>query len=217
MRSLKTLVGFVLILGLLTLGVVGLDYLGAPTALQLAFAVLLGAFGFIAFITAILSRPTAGTILASAAAIIALFVAVRDTFMTTLDLVLFALIIFDVIVLFVLFGEIDRFDRRSRSRARVQRAPVKTTGAPAKAAAQPATTAKTSKPAAKKPAKTAAKRTKAAPRPAQYVASKKREGGSFHTINCYIAQRIPQSERFYFATREEALKKGYKPCRVCNP
>jgi hypothetical protein len=217
MRSLKTLVGFVLILGLLTLGVVGLDYLAAPIALQLAFAVLLGAFGFIAFMTAVMNRPTAGTILASAAAIIALFVAIRDTFMMTLDLILFALIIFDVIVLFVLFGDIDRFDRRRARVTHVKRTePVKPAAKPAAKAVKPA-----SKSVAKPVAKAAPKRTKATKTPkrtpAQYVAIKDREGASFHTINCSIAQRIPQDRRVYFATREEALKKGYKPCRVCNP
>ena len=216
MRSLKTLVGFVLILGLLTLGVVGLDYLAAPAALQLAFAVLLGAFGFIAFIIAIMSRPTAGTILASAAAIIALFVAVRDVFSATLDLLLFALVIFDVIVLFVLFGEIDRFDRRSRRTPRPAREPAKAVTPAAKAPAQPAKKAP-SQSAAKKPARTAKAPAQPAQKRTQYVASKKREGGSFHTINCSIARRIAQNERVYFATREEALKAGYKPCRVCNP
>jgi hypothetical protein len=215
MRSLKTLVGFVLILGLLTLGVVGLDYLAAPIALQLAFAVLLGAFGFIAFMTAVMNRPTAGTILASAAAIIALFVAIRDTFMMTLDLILFALIIFDVIVLFVLFGDIDRFDcRRARRAARrtpVQ-APSTATPVTAKAPASPAK--KPAKATAKAPAKS---RSTTARTTARFVASTKREGGSFHTVNCYIAHRIPQEDRIYFATREAALKKGYKPCRVCNP
>ena len=217
MRSLKTLVGFVLILGLLTLGVVGLDYLAAPAALQLAFAVLLGAFGFIAFIIAIMSRPTAGTILASAAAIIALFVAVRDVFSATLDLLLFALVIFDVIVLFVLFGEIDRFDRRSRRTPRPIREPARAKAVPvAKAPAQPAKKAP-SQSAAKKPARTTKAPAQSAQKRTQYVASKKREGGSFHTINCSIARRIAQNERVYFATREEALKAGYKPCRVCNP
>ncbi|MFT4308766.1 MAG: Ada metal-binding domain-containing protein [Candidatus Woesearchaeota archaeon] len=219
MRSLKTLVGFVLILGLLTLGVVGLDYLAAPLALQLAFAVLLGAFGFIAFIIAIMSRPTAGTILASAAAIIALFVAVRDVFSTTLDLLLFALVIFDVIVLFVLFGEIDRFDRRSRRTPRPVREPARAKAAPAaKASAQPAQKAPSKAPARKSATRKAPRKTQApAKRVTQFVASKKREGGSFHTINCSIARRIAQNERVYFATREEALKAGYKPCRVCNP
>ena len=221
MRSLKTLVGFVLILGLLTLGVVGLDYLDAPNALKLAFAILLGAFGLIAFGIAITARPSTGTILASAAAVIALFVAIRDAFMTTLDLLLFALIIFDVIVLFVLFSEIDRFERR---RTRAKPAPRAGRSTPAPTAKTPVQDQKPStvkQPSAKRKTSTTARKATgqraASTRVSRYVASKKREGGSFHTVNCYIARRIPQNERIYFATREEALKKGYKPCRICNP
>ena len=237
MRSLKTLVGFVLILGLLTLGVVGLDYLGAPASLKLAFAILLAAFGLITFGVAVLARPTAGTILAGATAIIALFVAIRDTFMTTLDLLLFALVIFDVIILFILFGEIDRFERRARRAVRkapVKQESTKTATAPVAKKTPAKKTAKTAKKStakkapAKKPApkaaatkKPAAKASKPATKSAQavirFVASKQREGGSFHTVNCYIAQRIPQEDRITFATREAALEKGYKPCRVCNP
>lgn len=235
MRSLKTLVGFVLILGLLTLGVVGLDYLNAPQALQLAFAILLAAFGLVTFVIAILGRPTAGTILSTAGAAIALFVAVRDVFSTTLDLLLFALVIFDVIVLFILFGEIDRDrERRVRILAKVRRTDVKAEKTvkaeptPAKApvkkvAKAPAKKATVKKAPAKKPSVKKASTKKAAPVkattsvPARFVASKNREGGSFHLVNCYIAQRIDQDDRAYFPTREKALEKAHKPCRVCNP
>ena len=221
MRNLRTLVGFVLILGLLTLGVVGLDYLSAPATLQIAFAILLGGFGLITLITAFMSRPSAGTILAIAGAALALFIAVQEGVSGSLDLLLFALVIFDVIVLFVLFGEIDRTNkRRQTSTVRVaERAAV--------AAALAATEAKPAKKATKKSSKTTAKATKksaakkasrtSAKKEALFVASKKTEGGKFHLVNCYIAQRIDNGDRDQFNTREKALAAGYAPCRICNP
>lgn len=164
MRSLRTLVGFVLILGLLTLGVVGLEYLGAPLGLQLAFAVLLAAFGLITFGIAVMSRPSAGSLLAMAAAAIALFVGVRGSFAGTLDLLLFSLVIFDVIVLFVLSGEIDH-ERLHRHASRpVPRAPQvagsrSAQSATAKAPAAQTSSAKSAKPATRSSAAKSSRKT----------------------------------------------------------
>lgn len=47
----------------------------------------------------------------------------------------------------------------------------------------------------------------------KYFASKK--GTVFHKIKCKIGKRISKRNRVYFSTKEEALKKGYKPCKVC--
>jgi micrococcal nuclease len=41
--------------------------------------------------------------------------------------------------------------------------------------------------------------------------------GKFHKLSCEWGKKIPNSNRIYFKTREEALKQDYKPCKVCNP
>ena len=48
-----------------------------------------------------------------------------------------------------------------------------------------------------------------------YVASK--NSTVFHMPDCKWAQRIKEENKIWFTTREEALDKGYKPCKVCKP
>ena len=48
-----------------------------------------------------------------------------------------------------------------------------------------------------------------------YVASRLRE--PFHYSWCQWAQRISEENKEYFRTREEAVKAGHRPCKVCNP
>lgn len=52
------------------------------------------------------------------------------------------------------------------------------------------------------------------PRP-MYVG--KSDGRVFHKLNCRQAGHIPEGERVEFLTRDEALRRGYKPCGLCNP
>jgi micrococcal nuclease len=56
-------------------------------------------------------------------------------------------------------------------------------------------------------------------RPAQtsaaYVASAIRE--PFHRPDCKWAQRISPANLQTFKTREEAIKAGHRPCKVCRP
>ena len=47
----------------------------------------------------------------------------------------------------------------------------------------------------------------------KYFASKK--GKVFHRRGCKVGNRISKRNRVYFSTQEEAIKQGYKPCRVC--
>jgi phosphatidylserine/phosphatidylglycerophosphate/cardiolipin synthase-like enzyme len=48
-----------------------------------------------------------------------------------------------------------------------------------------------------------------------YVASK--NSTVFHTPDCKWVKRIKEENKIWFKTREEALDKGYKPCKVCKP
>jgi micrococcal nuclease len=48
-----------------------------------------------------------------------------------------------------------------------------------------------------------------------YVASAIRE--PFHRPDCRWAQRISPANLQTFATREEAIKAGHRPCKVCRP
>lgn len=48
-----------------------------------------------------------------------------------------------------------------------------------------------------------------------YVASKYRK--SFHYTWCSWAKKISEKNRKYFKTRQEAIKAGLRPCKVCNP
>jgi methylphosphotriester-DNA--protein-cysteine methyltransferase len=48
-----------------------------------------------------------------------------------------------------------------------------------------------------------------------YVASAIRE--PFHRPDCKWAQRISSENLQTFRTREEAIKAGHRPCKVCKP
>jgi len=39
----------------------------------------------------------------------------------------------------------------------------------------------------------------------------------FHRLDCTYAKRIKESNRVYFSSYEDAIAKGYRPCKVCNP
>lgn len=48
-----------------------------------------------------------------------------------------------------------------------------------------------------------------------YVASK--NSNKFHRPSCRWAKKIAAKNLCGFQSREEALKKGYIPCKVCRP
>jgi micrococcal nuclease len=50
---------------------------------------------------------------------------------------------------------------------------------------------------------------------AAYVASAIRE--PFHRPGCKWAQKISSANLQTFKTREEAIKAGHRPCKVCKP
>ncbi len=39
----------------------------------------------------------------------------------------------------------------------------------------------------------------------------------FHLSDCQWAKKINPANKVYFNSKEEALKKGYQPCKICNP
>jgi len=39
----------------------------------------------------------------------------------------------------------------------------------------------------------------------------------FHLPDCQWAEKISRGNRVYFKSRDEALKAGYEPCKVCRP
>ncbi|MEO0097264.1 MAG: Ada metal-binding domain-containing protein [candidate division WOR-3 bacterium] len=39
----------------------------------------------------------------------------------------------------------------------------------------------------------------------------------FHQSDCQWAKKINPANKVYFNSKEEALKKGYQPCKICNP
>lgn len=49
----------------------------------------------------------------------------------------------------------------------------------------------------------------------QFVASK--ESDAFHLSTCKMAQKIKPSNAVYFNTRDEAIKAGHRPCKICKP
>lgn len=49
----------------------------------------------------------------------------------------------------------------------------------------------------------------------KYVASK--NGDVFHTPNCRSAKRISPENLVVYKTREEAIKAGKRPCKLCTP
>ena len=53
------------------------------------------------------------------------------------------------------------------------------------------------------------------PASARYVASKNSE--PFHVPSCKWAQRISKENAAYYSTRDDAIKDGHRPCKVCKP
>lgn len=49
----------------------------------------------------------------------------------------------------------------------------------------------------------------------QYVPSVHKE--PFHRISCRWAQKISPKNAVYYNTRQEAIRDGHRPCKVCNP
>ncbi len=49
----------------------------------------------------------------------------------------------------------------------------------------------------------------------KYVGNKSTK--KFHRLNCPWGRKISAHNNVYFKTREEAVKQGYIPCKVCNP
>lgn len=47
-----------------------------------------------------------------------------------------------------------------------------------------------------------------------WVASE--DGAKFHRMSCTIVRHMPTDKRIIFATREEAIKAGYTPCKTCR-
>ena len=39
----------------------------------------------------------------------------------------------------------------------------------------------------------------------------------FHYESCQWVKKMNNANKVYLATREEAIKKGYVPCKVCDP
>jgi hypothetical protein len=74
----------------------------------------------------------------------------------------------------------------------------------------------TKKPTAPPPA-AAAKTAAPAPTPitTAYVGNKSSK--VLHKSTCRLVASMKDSNKVPFATKEEALKVGYKPCKVCNP
>ena len=50
----------------------------------------------------------------------------------------------------------------------------------------------------------------------QFVANKK-VGKPFHKVTCSSAKKLKAANAVYFATREEAIKAGHTPCKICKP
>ena len=48
-----------------------------------------------------------------------------------------------------------------------------------------------------------------------YVASQ--NSPVFHKADCGSAARISENNLVHYATRDEAIQAGKKPCRECNP
>ena len=39
----------------------------------------------------------------------------------------------------------------------------------------------------------------------------------FHNTDCHHAKKIEPGTEIYFSSREEAIRRGYVPCKVCDP
>lgn len=55
----------------------------------------------------------------------------------------------------------------------------------------------------------------AAPSGMSYVASK--TSTKYHLPSCRYAEQIKSDKRVWFASEEDARRRGYTPCKVCNP
>ncbi|MCR5834248.1 MAG: hypothetical protein K6G55_06335 [Selenomonadaceae bacterium] len=41
--------------------------------------------------------------------------------------------------------------------------------------------------------------------------------GKFHYYDCYFAGKMNPNNRISFSTRDEAINRGYTPCKRCKP
>ncbi|MHB8278651.1 MAG: Ada metal-binding domain-containing protein, partial [Candidatus Humimicrobiaceae bacterium] len=39
----------------------------------------------------------------------------------------------------------------------------------------------------------------------------------FHVLGCRYVKNIKESNKVYFSSYDDAISKGYRPCKVCNP
>lgn len=44
-----------------------------------------------------------------------------------------------------------------------------------------------------------------------------RDDRTFHEPNCREAKKLTTANEVYFATRDEAIDAGYRPCKICRP
>lgn len=50
---------------------------------------------------------------------------------------------------------------------------------------------------------------------ASYIGNKNSK--KFHLPDCQWTEKIAPGNRVYFKSRDEAIKAGYEPCKVCKP
>ncbi len=62
---------------------------------------------------------------------------------------------------------------------------------------------------------TKAKPTPAIPSPSGYIGNAR--SLKFHRPDCEWAQKTAPQNRVVFKSRDEAIKQGYQPCKVCQP
>ncbi len=53
------------------------------------------------------------------------------------------------------------------------------------------------------------------PKNAKYVGN--RNSRIFHRKDCHYVKRMKETNKVYFADREEAIKAGFRPCKICKP
>jgi len=49
----------------------------------------------------------------------------------------------------------------------------------------------------------------------KYVGNTKSK--KFHQLNCRSVKKLKSKNRKYFKDKEEAVKQGYTPCKLCKP
>lgn len=49
----------------------------------------------------------------------------------------------------------------------------------------------------------------------QYVGSSLSD--KFHEPSCRAAKKILPADKIVFSSRQDAINKGYKPCKICRP